>query len=256
MPTPPANPKDLVALIVRSRLMGAEELKGALRDLTPTGSNAADLENVRRTLVAGKHLTDYQAALLLRGHADGFFLGPYRIEELIAKGRMSGVYRGVHLSGQEVAIKVLPASKARNPEVLSRFRREARLLTRLDHPNIVRAFHIGEADGKHFLVLEYLDGDTREEPLAQWKRLPPVEAVRIVHQAMLGLQHLHERGMIHRDLKPANLMLVDPPGQTGQGVMDRPVKILDIGLGKAVFNEGETSTIDDLSQLTIDGALI
>src|SRR6476620_2531081 len=96
MTTTPANPKDLVALIVSSRLMWAEELKGALLDLTPTGSDAADLENVRRTLVAGKHLTEYQAALLLRGHADGFFLGPYKVLELIAKGRMAGVYKAVH----------------------------------------------------------------------------------------------------------------------------------------------------------------
>ena len=256
MPTPPANPNDLVALIVRSRLMGAEELKGALRDLTPTGSNVADLESVRRTLVAGKHLTEYQVALLLRGHADGFFLGPYRIEELIAKGRMSGVYRAAHLSGQEVAIKVLPASKARNPEVLARFKREARLLTRLDHPNVVRAFHVGEADGKHYLVLEYLAGDTLEEVLARWKPLPPADAVRVVHQAMLGLQHIHERGMIHRDLNPSNLMLVGPPGKSVEEAADRAVKVLDIGLGKAVFDERGTSPVDDPSLVTGDGVLI
>ena len=256
MPTAPATAKDLCTLIVRSRLLGADELKGALRHLKPTGSEADDLEIVRRTLVGAKHLTEYQAALLSRGHSEGFFLGPYRILELIAKGRMAGVYKAAHSSGQVVAIKVLPASKARGPEVLARFRREARLLTRLDHPNVVRAFHLGEADGKHYLVLEYLDGDTLEDVLAKWKQLPPAEAVRIVHQAMLGLEHLHERGMIHRDLKPANLMLVDPPGQSGPGEFDRAVKILDIGLGKSVFNEGETSSLDDPSQLTSDGVLI
>jgi eukaryotic-like serine/threonine-protein kinase len=253
MPTAPTNPKDLCALIVRSRLMGAEELKGALRHLKPTGSDADDTEIVRRTLVSGRHLTDYQAALLMRGHAEGFFLGPYRIQELIAKGRMTGVYRAMHLSGQTVAIKVLPASKAKDPEVLARFKREARLLTRLDHPNVVRAFHLGEADGKHYLVLEFLEGDTLDDVLEKRKRLAPVDAVRIVHQAMLGLDHIHQKGMIHRDLKPANLMLVGPSGQDG---LDRPVKILDIGLGKAVFNEDETSAVDDPSQLTSDGVLI
>ena len=166
MPTPPANPKDLAALIVRSRLMGADELKGALRHLKPTGSDAADLEVVRRTLVGGKHLTEYQAALLMRGHADGFFLGPYSILDLIGKGRMAGVYKAVHLSGQVVAIKVLPPSKAKDPDVLARFQREARLLTRLNHPNVVRAFQVGEADGVHYLVMEYLDGETLDEVLA------------------------------------------------------------------------------------------
>jgi serine/threonine protein kinase len=74
-----------------------------------------------------------------------------------------------------------------------------------------------------------------------------------VYQAMLGLQHIHERGMIHRNLEPGNLMLVNSPGF---GESDRAVKILDIGLGKAVFTEGEKSTVDDPSQLTTDGVLI
>jgi serine/threonine protein kinase len=189
----------------------------------------------------------------MRGHTEGFFLGPYKVLELIAKGRQAGVYKAVHASGQLVAIKVLPASKAKDAEILARFRREARLLTRLDHPNVVRAFHLGESDGKHYLVLEYLDGDTLADVLDKWKRLPPVEAVRVVHQAMLGLQHIHERGMIHRNLEPANLMLVNAPGQ---GEFERSVKILDIGLGKALFTEGEKSPVDDPSQLTTDGVLI
>src|SRR5262249_37801428 len=195
------------------------------------------------------------AALLLRGHSEGFFLGPYKVLELIAKGRMAGVYKAVHESGQVVAIKVLPASKAKDPDVLARFQREGRLLTQLDHPNIVRAFQIGEADGKHYLVLEYLDGDTLEDVLEKRKKLPPAEAVRIIHQAMLGLQHVHERGMIHRDLKPANLMLVEPPGKKGDDTLDRAVKILDIGLGKALFEDAAAPT-GDANKITADGTLI
>jgi serine/threonine protein kinase len=249
MPTAPATAKEFVALIARSRLVGADELKRALGHLEPSGSDASDLEIVRRTLISGELLTEYQAALLLRGHADGFFLGPYRILESIAKGRFAGVYKARHESGQAVAIKVLPVSKAKDPEVLARFKREARLLTRLDHPNVVRAFHVGETDGKYYLVLEYLEGDTLAEILAKRKRLSPIEAVRVVHQALLGLQHIHEKGMIHRDLEPANLMLVgDEANPT--------VKILDIGLGKAVFDEREKSTLDDPSKLTTDGTLI
>jgi eukaryotic-like serine/threonine-protein kinase len=255
MPAAPANVVDLCALIVRSRLVAPEELKGALKGLKPTGSDAGDIDAARRLLVGGKHLTDYQAALLLRGHGEGFFLGPYQILELIAKGRMAGVYRANHESGQIVAIKVLPASKAKDPETLARFRREGRLLTQLDHPNVVRAFQVGEADGKSYLVLEYLEGDTLDEVLAKRKKLPPVEAVRVIHQAMLGLQHIHERGMIHRDLKPANLMLVEPPGKAGDDTLDRAVKILDIGFGKALFEEPGAAG-DDASKLTADGTLM
>jgi eukaryotic-like serine/threonine-protein kinase len=255
MPAAPANVKDLSALIVRSKLLSADDVTAALRPLKPTGKDAGDVEAARKLLVAGKHLTEYQAALLLRGHSEGFFLGPYKVLELIAKGRMAGVYKAVHESGQVVAIKVLPASKAKDPEVLARFQREGRLLTQLDHPNIVRAFQVGEADGKHYLVLEYLDGDTLEEVLAKRKKLPPAEAVRIIHQAMLGLQHLHQRGMIHRDLKPANLMLVETPGKKGDDTLDRAVKILDIGLGKALFEDTTTPT-GDLNKITADGTLI
>jgi eukaryotic-like serine/threonine-protein kinase len=255
MPAAPANLKDLSALIVRSKLLSADDVTAALRPLKPTGKDAGDVEAARKLLVAGKHLTEYQAALLLRGHSEGFFLGPYKVLELIAKGRMAGVYKAVHESGQVVAIKVLPASKAKDPEVLARFQREGRLLTKLDHPNIVRAFQVGEADGKHYLVLEYLDGDTLEDVLEKRKKLPPAEAVRIMHQAMLGLQHVHERGMIHRDLKPANLMLVEAPSKKGDDTLDRAVKILDIGLGKAVFEDTAAPT-GDANKITADGTLI
>jgi eukaryotic-like serine/threonine-protein kinase len=255
MPSAPTTVADLTYLIVRSKLMTPDEVEEVLRRHPEAGKPGDDPEVFRKQLIQGKHLTDYQAALLMRGHSEGFFLDQYKILELLAKGRMAGVYKAVHTSGQTVAIKVLPASKARDPEVLARFRREARLLTRLDHPNVVRAFQLGESAGKHYLVLEYLDGDTLDEVLERRKKLPPTEAVRIVHEALLGLQHIHERGMIHRDLKPGNLMLIDT-GRKGDDTLDRPVKILDIGLGKAVFDEKEKSHVDDPSQLTTDGVLI
>jgi serine/threonine protein kinase len=244
----PATLQEFGALVVRSKLMTADDLKGALKGLRSTGSEAGDVEAARRHLVASKHLTEYQAALLVRGHPDGFFLGPYRVIDRIGKGRMAGVYKGRHESGQIVAIKVLPASRARDPELLARFQREGRLLTRLDHPNVVRALQLGEADGKHYLVLEHLEGETLEDVLEKSKRLPVPEAVRIVHQALHGLQHLHEKGMIHRDLKPANLMLVRGDGKDPTA---GTVKILDIGLGKAMFDEGE-----DARKITGEGVLI
>lgn len=249
----PNTVKDFTSLIEQSKLMTTEELRRKVAGIKLTGKDADDLELVRRILIIDKHLTDYQAALILRGHTEGFFLGPYKIMELIGKGRMAGVYKAVHSSGQIVAIKVLPASKAKDADTLARFRREGQLLTKLDHPNVVRAFHIGESAGKHFVVLEYLDGETLEEVLEKSKRMPVVEAVRIIHQAFLGLQHIYERGMIHRDLKPANLMLGEPSGSDTTGAT---VKILDIGLGKSVFDEALKSPVDDPSQLTTDGVLI
>jgi serine/threonine protein kinase len=252
MPTPPTSPKDLAALLARSRLLPADAVAAVAAQAPDTGRDADDLDAFRKLLVARRHVTEYQAVLLMRGHSAGFFLGEYKILDLLAKGRMAGVYKAAHATtGQVVAIKVLPGSKARDPETLARFRREAKLLTRLDHPNVVRAFQVGEADGRHYLVLEYLDGDTLGEVLEKRKTLPPADAVRVVYQALLGLQHLHDRGMIHRDLNPSNLMLV---GDGNPG--DRPVKILDIGFGKKVFDEQAKSPVDDPSQLTGDGILL
>jgi serine/threonine protein kinase len=248
---PPATLNEFSALVVRSKLLTADDLKSALKNLKPTGSEAGDVDAARRLLVASKRLTEYQAAHIVRGHTDGFILGPYKVLDRIAKGRMAGVYKAAHEDGRVVAIKVLPASRARDPETLARFKREGKLLTKLDHPHVVRAVELGEADGKHYLVLEHLDGETLDEVLQKRKRLPPAEAVRIIYQALLGLQHLHEKGMIHRDLKPSNLMLVDPPGKKADLPGDRPVKILDIGLGKAVFEEADPG-----QKITGEGVLI
>ena len=144
------------------------------------------MDQFRRFLVQHSALTEYQAALVQRGHTEGFFVGGYTILDRIGKGQSAGVYRAAHPSGQVVALKVLPASKARDPETLARFQREGRLLTQLDHPNVVRAFQLGQTGGVHFIVMEHLDGETLDEVLARRKRLPVAEAVRLVHQALAG----------------------------------------------------------------------
>src|SRR5437868_6322642 len=193
-------------------------------------------------MVQHRYLTDYQAGLLARGHADGFFLNEYKILERLGKGRMAGVYKAQHQLGQVVAIKVLPPSKAADANFLARFQREAKLAVRLKHPNVVRAFQTGAAGGVRYLVMEYLEGETLEEVLARRGKLPPPEAVRLIFQALQGLQHIHTQGLVHRDLKPANLMLV-PAAATD--TLRCTVKILDIGLGRALFEEGAADITTD-----------
>ncbi len=244
-------------LLTRSRLLSAGDVQ-ALRQrwLGEAKESAGDVGQFSRWLVANHYTTEYQAALLLRGHADHFFLDQYKLLDRIGKGRMAGVYKAVHHLGQVVAIKVLPPSKARDPQLLARFQREARLALRLKHPNVVRAFQVGEARGLHYLVLEYLEGETLDEVLRRRSRLPPPEAVRLIYQALLGLQHIHELGLVHRDLEPANLMLV-PPRTAGMpdNTLHATVKILDIGLGRALFDETTPGAADNF-QLTNEGALI
>src|SRR5262249_53294010 len=112
-----------------------------------------------------------------------------------------------------------------------------KLALRLKHPNIVRSFQMGQARSLNYLVMEYLEGETLEDVLARRKQLPASEGVRLIYQALQGLHHIHEQGLVHRDLKPANLMLVPPPPAGGSDTSLCTVKILDIGLGRELWEE-------------------
>jgi eukaryotic-like serine/threonine-protein kinase len=251
MATPNATVPEYCAAVLRSKLLADADLAPVRKRWQADGGADADVDGFRKFLVREKCLTEYQAALIQRGRADGFVVGEYVIQDRIGRGQTAGVYKAVHKSGQVVALKVLAASKARDPHVLNRFLREGRLLTQLDHPNVVRAYQVGQASGVHFIVMEHVDGETLDEVLERRKRLPPAEAVRLAQQAFHGLQHLHERRMVHRDLKPANLMLT-PAGKPD--TTDATVQILDIGLGRELFDDAAPSTQD--LQLTGEGALL
>jgi serine/threonine protein kinase len=239
------TPQNLCGFLIRSRLMTPEEMRSMhQRWLAEAKENVNHLSTFTKWLVANQYVTEYQATLLAKGHGDPdvYFLNQYKILERLGRGRMAGVYKAVHTLGQTVAIKVLPPSRAKNPQMLARFQREARLALRLKHPNVVRTFQIGESNNLHYLVMEYLEGETLEDVLQRRKRMPPAEAVRLIHQALLGLEHIHSLGMVHRDLKPANMMLVPPPLKgTDDTTVHAIVKILDIGLGRALFEDDDTA---------------
>jgi eukaryotic-like serine/threonine-protein kinase len=238
----------LLNTLARSHILNPDEVR-VLRDRwkRSAGANDADGDAFLRWLTENKVLTEHQIGVLGRGNADQLILGSYVIQERIGKGRMAGVYRARHRTGQTVAIKILPPSKARDPLILGRFQRESRLALRLKHPNIVRTFQAGEHNGLHFIVMEYLEGEPFDEVLARRGKLPPAEAVRVVHQVLLGLDELHEKGMIHRDVKPANMMIV---GGQPDNTTSATIKILDVGTGKADFDEGPTT------ELTNEGDLL
>src|SRR5438046_1995660 len=167
MPNPTTNVADFCAGLSRSRLLSGDRVD-MLHNvwLARAAGSDADVDGFRKFLLAGRHLTEYQAALVQRGHTDGFLIGGYVILDRIGKGASAGVYKAVHPgSGQVVALKVLPGSKARSPHTLARFQREGRLLTQLDHPNVVRAFQVGSAGGVHYIVMEHLEGETLDEVL-------------------------------------------------------------------------------------------
>ncbi len=156
------------------------------------------------------------------------FEGKYQVLEEIGRGGMGVVYRGHDLSlGRMVAIKVLPEQFNTDDEVIARFKKEARAMAALDHPNIVPVYAIGQQRNYHYFVMKFLEGQTVAEALDELRKQPdgrftPQQVVHIIGEVCRGLGHAHRRGLIHRDIKPGNIMLSP----------DDTVTIMDFGIVK------------------------
>ena len=147
--------------------------------------------------------------------------GRYRIVALLGRGGMGEVYRAEDLKlGQSVALKFLPEDLARNADRLARFHHEVRVARQVSHPNVCRVYDISEAEGQHFLSMEYVDGEDLASLLRRIGRLPSDKATQLARQLCAGLAAAHDCGVLHRDLKPANV-LIDGRGR---------VRIADFGL--------------------------
>jgi len=156
-------------------------------------------------------------------------LGPYEILAPLGAGGMGEVYRGRDTKlDREVAVKVLPAALARDPERLARFEREAKVLASLNHPNIAQIYGVQEAAGYQALVMELLPGQTLAARIKAGA-VPLDEALRLSAQIVDALSAAHDKGITHRDLKPANIMI------TPDGV----VKVLDFGLAAMASTGGD-----------------
>src|SRR5271154_7405226 len=167
----------------------------------------------------------------------GTRLGPYEILAPIGAGGMGEVYRARDTKlKRDVAVKVLPAAFARDPERMARFQREAELLASLNHPNIAAIYGVEE----RALVMELVEGNSPRGPM------PFDEAWKIASQIAAALEYAHERGIVHRDLKPANILI------TPDGV----VKLLDFGLAKAFPRENDSGNALSASPATPPGLLL
>ncbi len=156
------------------------------------------------------------------GFAPGTLIGDrYRIVGLLGRGGMGEVFRADDLRlGQPVALKFLPADVAADQKRLARFRAEVRTSLQVTHANVCRVYDLGEVAGRHFLSMEYVDGEDLASLLRRIGRLPQERAVEVARQICAGLSAAHDQGILHRDLKPANIML-DGRGQ---------VRLTDFGL--------------------------
>jgi serine/threonine protein kinase len=245
--------------LLQSHLLSLRDVRYLLKRWHKDVRGAEAPQEFSRWLVAGHYLTGFQVGRLLRGHSDRLCFDGYKVLDHLGQGALTRVYKAVGDDDRVVALKVLPPRKAADPRWLARFECESRRAWRLHHPNVVRTYRTGEADGLHFAVLEYLDGETLEAVLRRRGRLPLAESIRLVYQACLGLQHIYERGLVHGNLEPANLMLV-PRRQPGQPdtTLKATLKILDVGLGRAVLQESLQNALAKLcrtGQAVLHGSL-
>jgi serine/threonine protein kinase len=220
----PTTTNDLLELGYRSGLLDKAEVESLLTVWRDAGVEHRDPHELADALIREGLLTHFQAEKLMAGRWRGFIISDkYRLLERLGAGGMGAVYLCEHiLMGRKVALKVLPVQQAEDPAALARFRREARAVARLDHPNIVRAHDIDREDKLHFLVLEFVDGVNLHDFVRKNGTMTPARAAHYIRQAALGLQHAHEAGLVHRDIKPGNLLL------DRQGT----VKLLDMGLAR------------------------
>lgn len=224
MPTASITREEFLSNLRQSGLVSAPELASVVVGLRTESSGRA----IARGLVGRRLLTKFQAELLLAGRTDGFFLGQYKILDQLGQGGMGRVYKAVHQTlHRVVALKMLAPRVVNTAKARKLFLREVRAAGQLSHPNIVTAYDANKLDGRHFLVLEYVDGPNLSEFVREHGPLPVGLACEIVRQTAVGLQYAHERGMVHRDIKPSNLLI-----ERVEKTRTPLVKILDFGLAR------------------------
>jgi Tol biopolymer transport system component len=183
--------------------------------------------------------------------ASGTKLGPYQIVAPIGAGGMGEVYRAKDTRlEREVAVKVLPEALAGNEQFLSRFEREARSISSLNHPHICTLHDVGHQEGTHFLVMELLDGESLADRIDKKGALPTSQVLAYGAQIADALHHAHRHGIVHRDLKPGNVVL------TKNGA-----KLLDFGLARTALEaqgviQGLTTLPTQVKPLTQEGTIL
>ncbi len=213
------------ALLDDDRLRIARELQEKMRDLglVPKPIGSILLETGALTPDQFNRLTE-----TVQRVKDAFRIPGYKLLERLGRGSMGTVYKARQLNlDRVVAIKILAPFLASNQAYVRRFMKEARVIGRLNHPNVVQGFDAGEAGGVYYFAMEYCEGPTLLQILKRGGAMDEERAINIVTQVAHALDHADEQGLVHRDVKPDNVMIVEG------GV----AKLCDLGLAKDVAIE-------------------
>ncbi|WP_435018921.1 serine/threonine-protein kinase [Tundrisphaera sp. TA3] len=236
-------PADLPTIIRNSGVLTDRQLVD-IRARIASGEYPSESKELGARLVREGILTDYQLRRFLQGKSHGLLVGRYAILDRLGSGSMGRVYKAHHqLMGRVVALKVIAPEIVTNDRAIARFQREMKLVGRLDHPNVVRAYDADQSNGILYIVMEYATGLSLGQKLKEGT-LTPVDAVSFAAQAALGLDHAHTQGIVHRDVKPSNLLVND----------EKQVKVLDLGLGVLMEADSQATfaTADGMTVGTVD----
>jgi len=233
-----ATVAQLLAALENSNLLGPEQLARA----KSVAAQNNDSQAIARILLREGLLTHWQAVQLLTGRKL-FFVGKYKLMNLLGRGGMGSVFLGQHVTmNRRVALKIISRELCRNPAARERFLSEARAVASLDHPNIVQAYSVDNEGDQYYLVMEYVDGRDLQQIVDDDGPLDYSTAADAIRQAAEGLAHAHQRNMIHCDIKPSNLLV------NNQGT----VKILDMGLARLMSDSGQPGVSDAQTKGTVD----
>ncbi len=236
-------PLDLLPVIRESGILSDRQL-AEIKSKMLRGDYPLDSVALAESLVRDAIISSYQARRFLTNRPHGLIVGRYIILDRIGSGSMGRVYKAHHpMMDRVVALKIISPEISSNERVVARFQREMKLVGRLDHPNVVRAFDADQFQRVLYIVMEYVSGYSLGERLKKGP-IPPMEMVEYAAQAALGLAHAHAQGIVHRDIKPSNIL------RSREG----RIKILDLGLG--VLMEADASstfaTADGIAVGTVD----
>ncbi|CAN5558524.1 hypothetical protein BH10ACI1_BH10ACI1_03160 [soil metagenome] len=217
---------------------------------SPAAAEAASMFEDKKTLVANQTTGELNNGKFVAGT---ILANRYRILGLLGKGGMGEVFKAEDIKlSQIVALKFLPDKLEKDKSALERFHGEVRNARQVSHPNVCRVFDIGEIDGRHFLSMEFVDGDDLSSLLRRIGRLPSDKAIEISRQLCFGLAAIHEAGILHRDLKPANV-IIDSRGKAritdfGIAGLEEELTGGEIRIGTPAYMSPEQITGREVSQ--------